>query len=261
MELVITQMLCPQNKWYIKCPFAMDAEFIVVHNTANNASAMSEISYMLSNNNEVSYHFAVDDVRAVQGLPLNRNGWHASDGNGKGNRKGIGIEICYSLSGGDRFIKAERNTAYLIAQLLTEKGWGIDRVKKHQDFCTKRCPHRTLDMGWQRFLDMVKSYMGPYTLVNGRDYAPVFNPEYYKSHYPDVVRVYGTAPTALFNHFMNYGIKDNEHRQASAEFNAEIYRSNYPHLDAAFGNHYEAYYNHYIDYGKKEGKIANRRII
>lgn len=260
MELQITQMLCPPSKYSIKCPYPMEAQFIVVHNTANDASAMSEISYMLNNNYETSYHFAVDDIRAVQGLPLNRNGWHASDGNGKGNRQGIGIEICYSLSGGERFIKAEQNTAYLIAQLLMERGWGIDRVKKHQDFCAKRCPHRTLDMGWQRFLNMVKGYMKPYTYVNNRDYASVFDPDYYKTHYSDVVKAYGTSPIALFNHFINYGMKDNEHRQANKEFNPEIYRANYPHLDAVFGNHYEAYYNHYIDYGKKEGKIANRKI-
>ena len=40
-----------------------------------------------------------------------------------------------------------------------ERGWGIDRVKKHQDFSGKYCPHRTLDLGWERFLKMVESYM------------------------------------------------------------------------------------------------------
>lgn len=43
--------------------------------------------------------------------------------------------------------------------MLKERGWGIDRVKKHQDWSGKYCPHRTLDMGWQRFLDMVASFM------------------------------------------------------------------------------------------------------
>lgn len=138
----------------------MTAEFIVVHNTANDASANNEISYMRTNNNKVSFHFAVDDKEVVQGLPLNRNGWHAGDGsNGKGNRKGIGIEICYSKSGGANFVKAEKNAAKFIAQLLKERGWGIDKVKKHQDFSGKYCPHRTLDMGWQRFLNMVKAEM------------------------------------------------------------------------------------------------------
>ena len=153
----VIQNLVPTSKYNIKCPYPMVAEFIVVHNTANDASARNEIAYMISNNNQVSFHYAVDDKEIVQGIPENRNAWHAGDGNGQGNRKGIGIEICYSKSGGTRFIEAEKLAAKFIAFKLNEKGWGIDRVKKHQDFSGKYCPHRTLDMGWQRFLNMVKS--------------------------------------------------------------------------------------------------------
>lgn len=158
--MLITKVNCPSNKIAIKCPYTMNPEYITVHNTANDASAMSEISYMLGNDYETSFHFAVDDYRAVQGLELNRNGWHAGDGNGTGNRKSIGIEICYSRSGGERFIKAEQNGAELVALLLKQYGWGIDRVKKHQDWSGKYCPHRTLDMGWNRFLEMIKAHLG-----------------------------------------------------------------------------------------------------
>lgn len=132
---------------------------IVVHNTANDASAVNEISYMRSNSLKVSFHYAVDDKEIVQGIPENRNAWHAGDGNGKGNREGIGIEICYSKSGGDRFIKAEQNAAWFISTLLKKYGWGIDKVTKHQDYMNKYCPHRTLDMGWQRFLNIIKDNM------------------------------------------------------------------------------------------------------
>lgn len=159
MELNIIQMICPQNKWYIKCPNYMAPDYITIHNTASDASAKNEISYMISNNKYTSYHFAVDDIQAVQGLPLDRNGWHAGDGNGNGNRKSIGIEICYSKSGGDRFHKAEYNAAILTAYLLSERGWGIDRIRKHQDWSGKYCPHRTLDEGWGRFIEMVKKIL------------------------------------------------------------------------------------------------------
>jgi N-acetylmuramoyl-L-alanine amidase CwlA len=136
----------------------MVAEFIVVHNTANDASARNEVAYMNRNNDKVSFHYAIDDKEIIQGIPENRNAWHAGDGaNGHGNRKGLSIEICYSKSGGQRFIEAEKLAAKFIAFKLKEKGWGINRVKKHQDFSGKYCPHRTLDMGWQRFLDMVQS--------------------------------------------------------------------------------------------------------
>ena len=156
----IVKNLVSESKYSVKCPYSMTPEFIVVHNTANDATAANEVKYMISNNNQVSFHFAVDDKEIVQGLPLDRNAWACGDGaNGKGNRKGIQIEICYSKSGGVRFENAEKNAAKFIAQLLKERGWGVDKVKKHQDFSGKYCPHRTLDYGWSRFLDMIKSHL------------------------------------------------------------------------------------------------------
>lgn len=216
----IIQKLVPESKYSIKCPNIITPKGITVHNTANDASALNEIAYMTNNNYEISYHYAVDDIQAVQGLPLNRNGWHASDGTGPGNMTTIAIEICYSLIGGSRFDKAEENAAELIAQLLKQYGWGIDRVKRHYDYAPnkKYCPHRTMDKGWDRFLNMVKTKMGnaptPTTnnityqtwddvknkwlpnVVNDTDYAGIFGHDvccvyanmtsgntYYKVHY------------------------------------------------------------------------------
>ena len=156
MEII--KKLVPESKWGIKCPYEMTPTRIVVHNTANDASARNEIAYMTNNDYETSFHYAVDDKEIVQGIEENRNGWHASDSNGKGNREGIAIEICYSKSGGERFIKAEQNAVDLIVDILKRYGWGIDRVTKHQDYGNhKYCPHRTLDMGWDRFLNMIKA--------------------------------------------------------------------------------------------------------
>lgn len=156
MEII--KRLVPESKWGIKCPYEMTPKGITVHNTANDASARNEIAYMTNNNYETSFHYAVDDKEAVQGLPLDRNGWHASDGNGPGNRTTIAIEICYSKSGGERFDKAEENAAELIADLLKKYGWDISVVKRHYDYAPdkKYCPHRTMDKGWNRFLNMIK---------------------------------------------------------------------------------------------------------
>lgn len=160
MTYAFKQNLVSKDKYSIKCPNTMNAEFIVVHNTANDASAENEVKYMISNNNQVSYHYAVDDNEVIQGLPTDRNAWACGDGaNGKGNRKGIQVEICYSKSGGARFENAEKNAAMFIAKLLKERGWGVDKVKKHQDFANKYCPHRTLDKGWASFVNMVKDYL------------------------------------------------------------------------------------------------------
>ena len=153
----IVKMIVPSSRYYLKCPYEMTPTRIVVHNTANDASARNEITYMTNNDYETSFHYAVDDKEIVQGIEENRNGWHASDGNGKGNREGIAIEICYSLSGGERFIKAEKNAVDLIVDILNRYNWNIDKVTKHQDYTNKYCPHRTLDMGWNRFINMIKA--------------------------------------------------------------------------------------------------------
>lgn len=162
LDLKIVQQLVPGSKYDIKCPYAMTPQGITIHNTANDASAQNEIAYMTNNDQEVSYHYAVDDVEAIQGLPLNRNGWHAGDGgNGKGNRTTIAIEICHSLTPGNpRYAKSEDNGAKLAAILLHQYGWGIDRIRKHQDWSGKYCPHRILDNGnWDGFKNKVQQYL------------------------------------------------------------------------------------------------------
>lgn len=158
----IVRNLVSADKYNIKCPYTMKPTRIVVHNTYNDASAKNEIAYMVRNDNEVSFHYAVDDKEVVQGILENRNAWHSGDGGkGKGNREGIAIEICYSKSGGDKFIKAEQNAVELIVDILKRYNWGIDKVTKHQDYSGKYCPHRTLDMGWDRFIKMIKDKLNP----------------------------------------------------------------------------------------------------
>ena len=76
----IVKNLVSESKYSVKCPYSMTPEFVVVHNTANDATAQNEIKYMISNDNQVSFHFAVDDKEVVQGLPTDRSAWHADDG-------------------------------------------------------------------------------------------------------------------------------------------------------------------------------------
>ena len=150
-------MLISKDKYSLKCPYKMNPTRIVVHNTTNDASARNEVKCMQNNKSHTSFHYAVDDKEVIQALPLDRNSWNAGDGrNGKGNREGISIEICYSKSGGSCFILAEKRAAKLIAEILDQRGWDISKVTKHQDYSGKYCPHSTLDMGWNRFLKMVE---------------------------------------------------------------------------------------------------------
>ena len=156
--MALIQRIISADKYSLKCPYEMVPKGICIHNTANDAPASNEVAYMQSNNNEVSFHIAVDDKEAIQCIPFNRNAWASGDGGaGEGNRRYIHLEICYSKSGGDRFINAEKRAAKEVAALLKQYGWTINNVKKHQDFSGKYCPHRTLDLGWQRFLNMIQA--------------------------------------------------------------------------------------------------------
>ncbi|MEC3298384.1 N-acetylmuramoyl-L-alanine amidase, partial [Bacillus thuringiensis] len=154
----IRKKLVDPSKYGTKCPYTMNPEFITVHNTYNDAPAENEIAYMIRNNNEVSFHIAVDDKEAVQGLPLERNAWACGDGNGSGNRKSISVEICYSLSGGDRYYKAENNAAIVVAKLMKQYNIPISKVRTHQSWSGKYCPHRMLAEGrWNSFIERVQN--------------------------------------------------------------------------------------------------------
>ena len=153
--------LVASSKYSIKCPYALTPQYVTIHNTSNDAAAANEISYMISNSNSTSYHIAVDDKQAIQGIPFTRNAWHAGDGaSGNGNRKSIGIEICYSKSGGSKYTAAEENAVYVAARVLHKFNLPIDRLKKHQDWSGKKCPHRILDEGrWASFKERVNTVL------------------------------------------------------------------------------------------------------
>ena len=86
------------------------------------------------------------------------------------------------------------------------------------------------------------------------DYSDVFKPTYYSRMYPDVVAVYGKTYKKLFEHFLNFGMK--EGRQAYAGFNPIEYKKRYKDLRNAFGNDLTLYYKHYCEFGKNEGRDA-----
>ena len=86
--------------------------------------------------------------------------------NGTGNRKSIGIEICYSMDNGysgaksERYKKAEDNAALYIAHVLKQYGWGMDRLKRHYDWSGKDCPHKMhATNSYQAFRNLVKKYL------------------------------------------------------------------------------------------------------
>ena len=83
-----------------------------------------------------------------------------------GNRTGIHIEIAKDNDTDSReeWLEARDNGARLAAELLYKYGWGIDHLKKHQDYkmtdgTYKYCPHKILDEGWDEFKTLVSMYL------------------------------------------------------------------------------------------------------
>ena len=147
MAYTFKQKLVPSSKYSIKCPFSMTPQYITVHNTGNNASAQQEIDYMTKNNNQTSYHVAIDEKYVIQAIPFNRNAWHAGDkANGTGNRKSIGIEIARSTSSDNKIKnKAISNALTLIHLLKQEYLITNKNIITHKDASGKHCPHDIYD--------------------------------------------------------------------------------------------------------------------
>ena len=125
-------------------------EYITIHNTANVGPAVNERTYLNNRRDNVyiSFHFAVDEREAIQILPYDVNGWHAGDGQGKGNRASIGVEICRSQCRGPagwQYRHSEENAEILAAALLRHFRLTAEELRMHQDWSGKYCPHRLLE--------------------------------------------------------------------------------------------------------------------
>lgn len=142
--------------------YAMSATTITIHNTGNpSSSAAGERAWLTnpSNTRQASFHIVVDEREAIECIPLTENAWHAGDGSGakSGNRTSIGVEICES----GNYAKTLDNAGGLVAQMLKERGWGVDRLRRHYDWSGKICPRLMYDggkwTGWAEFKAMVQT--------------------------------------------------------------------------------------------------------
>ena len=107
-----------------------------------------------------------------------------------------------------------------------------------------------------------------------------FDPDYYASIYPDVVNVLGTDPQVLYNHFLEYGMKEGRipYREAQpgsavegivgvmasqkeiaddveTKFDPVYYANMYPSDFIVLGSDPQVLYDYYLKAGIKEGKI------
>ena len=177
--LNLHQMLVPAGKFGRHIEFPMRPSFITIHSTENpNATALQHATGMKNGafrghsqwnrTGYLTWHFSVDDVQAIQSLPLNIQGEHA-DHDGPGNKSSVGIEICEFRSAARQAAAIDR-AARLAAYVMREKGIRLDHVVPHYHWAQvhfnnnhKPCPHILLDGGkpgprWEAFLRKVRSY-------------------------------------------------------------------------------------------------------
>lgn len=138
---------------------------VTIHNTGNydkgaNAEAHKKYCHNTANQMYDSYHYVVDDQKAVQLIPEDEVSWHAGDGaNGTGNNRTISIEICVNHDGD--LTKATENAAELAAQILNRHG--VDTLYQHWHWTGKDCPHELRTgkpYSWNKFVERVTYYQG-----------------------------------------------------------------------------------------------------
>lgn len=121
---------------------------IVIHNTANSASAENEYNYLNGRTGGyATYHYVCDENVIIHTLPNSVNAWATADGTVSTslNRTGIHIEVARS-TGGDHD-GAYANMIQLVAKLCEDFGFtpNTSTIKFHVDAGTKYCPHKILD--------------------------------------------------------------------------------------------------------------------
>ncbi|WP_158539850.1 N-acetylmuramoyl-L-alanine amidase [Gordonibacter sp. 28C] len=82
--------------------------------------------------------------------------------------------------------------------------------------------------------------------VSEEQYKGVYDYEYYISHNPDVNQAFGADKTAVFKHFIEFGMM--EGRQGSDIFDPIYYKSTYSDVAYAFGSEMSKYYTHFISF-------------
>lgn len=119
-------------------------KYIVVHNTANTASAVNEANNIHNNAGSSSFHYVIDDTDIIQCVHDYDTAWAVGAWSGCKayitNSQSISIEVC---SPGTAFTQAEQdNLRALVLHLMEYYGITADHVVRHYDCHSgrKNCP-------------------------------------------------------------------------------------------------------------------------
>lgn len=119
-------------------------QYIVIHNTANTASAVNEARNLANNSGQSSFHYAVDDHDIIQCVHDYDTAWAVGAWAGATayikNSQSISIEVC---NAGTEFSTAEKqNLRRLVMHLMEYYNIPASRVVRHWDCHSgrKKCP-------------------------------------------------------------------------------------------------------------------------
>ena len=141
---------------------------ITVHNTANynkRANAINHSIYLHNDGKDetVSWHYVIDDKRAVRCIPEDEVAWGA--GNHDGNYKTINIEICVNSDG--NLLQATNNAVILCADILfrNNKRNASECLFQHNHWTDKNCPaeiRKNNPYSWHTFVKNVQNLLKKY---------------------------------------------------------------------------------------------------
>lgn len=140
-------------------------KYVIQHetdNTSYGAGARIHAKAQYNGNlGKASVHFYVDDKEIYQCLNIEDGSWNCGDGDGSSginNRNTISIELCVNPD--SNYEIARNNAIELCAYLLHQQGWGVSRLKTHNNATGKWCPRRILNDGyWDTFKSKVNSLL------------------------------------------------------------------------------------------------------
>ena len=140
-----------------------EKESITIHSTGNLSSTPQGERNWLNNTTNKRYaawHDCIGEGIVIRAIPHTEPAWHC--GKDYGNKHSIGIEIVES---GDRY-RVLMTAAEYVADLLREREWDINHLKRHYDWTGKDCPRILINptyikggMDWQWWLKKVSEFL------------------------------------------------------------------------------------------------------
>ena len=89
--------------------------------------------------------------------------------------------------------------------------------------------------------------------ASAADIRSVFDATFYKLKNPDLSEAFGLNPQALWEHYLNYGIK--EGRDPNATLSVAALKARYPQLQQLYGSDYSRYVQHTVALYKRNTPI------